>query len=512
MKITRREAAAALALMARRGSGQSAAIDIAPGPFEPSGESFRKYQVPAWFRDAKFGIWAHWGPQSAPEQGDWYARHMYEEGSRIYNYHVQNFGHPSKVGYKDVVGTWKADRFDADHLVSLYKQAGAKYFVSLGVHHDNFDLWNSKYQPRWNALATGPKKDIVGLFQKAAAKQGLKFGVSDHLWISYKWLAISKASDKQGPLAGISYDGNDPQNFDLYHDADAKPLATARLTVDDIGISEAWKQHYFLRIRDMLSQYQPDLWYTDGPLAFGKVGLSLLAHHYNLSARKHGGKPEVVYTGKMPPFVVGKVDYDCDAGMCVLDLERGVANGIMPNPWQTDTCIGNWHYQRGITYKTPKTVVDMLVDIVSRNGNLLLNFPLPNNGELDPQELGVLSGITDWMRVNSEGIHGTRPWKMFGTGPGALAKGGEMSERNRKPLTGEDVRFTTKGKDVYAFVMDWPGKEAFVSALAGEPVRNVEMLGFKGKLDWKLEPAGLRVQMPAEKPCDQAVALKIAMA
>ncbi len=454
-KLTRRNAVellagSAAALLTKRGAAQPSDLAIAPGPYQPSADSFRKYTVPDWYRDAKFGIWAHWGPQCVPAMGDWYAHRLYQEGSRDYQSHLKEYGHPSKFGYKDIVKLWKADRLDPNYLLGMYKKAGARYFTSMGVHHDNFDLWNSKYQPRWNAVATGPRRDIVGQFQKAAQYHGLKFGVSDHLWFSYKFLAISKASDKEGPLKGVSYDGNDPEYFDLYHDQDAAKLAFEPPTVNEHGISEAWKQKYFLRIRDLLTQYQPDIWYTDGPLSFQKVGLSLLAHHYNMSAAKHGGRADVVYTGKNPPFAAG-LDYTCDAGGCVLDLERGVAAGIMPDPWQTDTCIGNWFYDKDVTYKTPKTVVDMLVDIVSRNGNLMLNFPLTNSGELDDREMKILSEITAWMGVNAEAIHGTRPWKIFGAGPGTETTGGPMNERNRKPMTDADLRFTSKGNIVYAF-------------------------------------------------------------
>ena len=198
MNITRRSA---IGLLAGTAAAQVAGTDIQPGPFQGTRESLAKYRVPEWFRDAKFGIWARWGPQSAPEYGDWYARRMYEEGSKINKYHVQRYGHPSKFGFKDVIPTWKAEKFDPEHLMGLYKKAGAKYFMSMGVHHDNFDLWKSRHT-RWNSVNMGPKKDIVGLFRKAALSQGLKFGVSEHLWISYKWLSTSHRSDKSGPYAG----------------------------------------------------------------------------------------------------------------------------------------------------------------------------------------------------------------------------------------------------------------------------------------------------------------------
>jgi alpha-L-fucosidase len=205
---------------------------------------------------------------------------------------------------------------------------------------------------------------------------------------------------------------------------------------------------------------------------------------------------------------------DCDAGTCVLDLERGIVDKIWPNAWQTDTCIGNWHYDREAHYKSPKTVIDMLVDIVSRNGNLLLNFPLPNSGELDPEERKILAEITKWMAVNSEGIYSTRPWKIFGEGPGTAASAADarFNEKNRKPLTAQDVRFTTKGNILYAFCMGWPEKEAAVRPLGtDDKVENVELLGFKDKVNWTQDGSGLKIQMPPEKPSDYAITLKVTL-
>ncbi len=229
-----------------------------------------------------------------------------------------------------------------------------------------------------------------------------------------------------------------------------------------------------------------------------------MANLYNVSAKAHGGKVEAIYSSK------GRED--CTDGTCVLDLERGVVNKIWPDAWQTDTCIGNWHYKKGIQYKTPKRVVDMLVDIVSRNGNLLLNFPLPGSGELDAEELQILSAITAWMHVNSEGIYGTRPWKVHGEGPSLsqAETGGAFNERNRKDLTAEEIRFTSKGQNVYAFVMGWPAGETVVKSMDAK-VHKVELLGHKGKVKWSQNSAGLKVAMPAEKPSEFAVTLKIAM-
>jgi alpha-L-fucosidase len=339
----------------------------------------------------------------------------------------------------------------------------------------------------------------------------LRFGVSEHLWISYKWFAVSHGADKTGPLAGVPYDGADPQYADLYHDADCARLMD-KLDWNDDGIPESWKRHYLDRMTDLIDKYQPDLLYTDGHLPFEDYGLKMVAHLYNVSAQLHGGRNEAVYTSKE--------DTDCAIGTCLLDHERGVSEGIAANPWQTDTCIGQWHYNRGERYKTAKKVIDLLVDIVSKNGNLLLNFPLPNSGELDFEEMTVLEGITAWMAVNSEGIYASRPWKIYGEGPSTKVKieAGNFNEDKQKDLSAEDVRFTIKGGTLYAFVMGWPENAVVVSALGlASPqnpgkIRNVQLLGHGGDLKWKQDEAGLKVEMPEEKISDVGITLKVELA
>lgn len=510
MNVTRRNAMlAAAAAAASRSLLAQSAPGYASGPFTNRRESLKKYQAPEWFRDAKFGIWAHWGPQSAPEYGDWYARNMYIEGHKQYKYHLQKYGHPSKFGFKDVIPTWKAEKFDPEALMDLYKKAGAKYFVSMGVHHDNFDLWNSKHNP-WNSVKMGPKRDVVGEFRKAALKRGMKFGVSEHLGVVYNWYQSAHGSDKEGPYKGIPYDGADPKYESLY----GKTHTPSKNLWDQSNVPLYWKQHWYSRIKDLLDQYEPDLLYTDGPIFFEEWGLALTAHLYNMSANKRGGKVETVYANK------GKTD--CVEGTCVLDLERGVVDKIWPEPWQTDTCIGTWHYNKEAKYKTPKIVTDMLVDIVSRNGNLLLNFPLPSNGALDPEELKILDGITRWMAVNSEAIYGTRPWTTYGSGPSTgntAAAGGTSShhvaqafnERNRKDLTAADVRYTRKGSTLYAFSMGVDAPQAVFPELAKgkAKVAGVEVLGLKGKVQWSQSDSALTVNLPAQKPSDFSVVCKI---
>lgn len=525
MRLTRRSAlkllgAAAPAAALHSTFGQSPStppsdLSIAPGPFQGTRQSLQAYRFPAWFNEAKFGIWSHWGPQSSVEYGDWYARNMYMQGSGQYNYHVETYGHPSKVGYKDLVPQFKAARWDPDHLMDLYVKAGAKYFFSMGVHHDNFDLWNSKHQPRWNAVATGPKRDIVGLWAAAARKRNLRFGVSEHLSNSYDWLAPAHLSDTTGPLAGIPYDGSDPKFADLYHDYSGQPADFAKSSkAMGRNAPDRWKLQYFRRIKDLVDQYTPDLLYTDGGIPFDEYGYSTVAELYNLSAARHNGKVESVYFSKEAK--------DCAIGTCALDRERGVLDAVSSTPWQTDTCIGDWHYKRGVNYKSAKKVIDLLVDIVSKNGNLLLNFPLPNSGELDYAERVTLDGITAWMAVNSEAIYSTRPWKIYGEGPSTKqAAGGGFNESKKPDLTATDIRFTTKGTDtLFAFVQGWPDGSALIPALGTTSPQNparissATMLGHTEELKFTQSPEGLRVALPASKPAtaDIGITLKLKLA
>ena len=515
MRFTRRTAIKSLGYTAAwagagRVFGQAANLPITQGPFTATTSSLNAYSVPDWFRDAKFGIWSHWGPQSGVEDGDWFARNMYIQGSPQYEYHLKTYGHPSKAGYKDLVPLFKGAQWDPKHLMDLYVKAGAKYFVSMGVHHDNYDMWNSRYQPHWNATSVGPMRDIVGLYKEAARERNLRFGVSEHLSNSFDWFAPAHLSDSEGPLAGVPYDGTDPRYADLYHNYAGMPADFAR-TAKAMGrvAPDVWKQQYFNRIKDLIDQHHPDLLYTDGGIPFDEYGLSTVAELYNVSAVHHGGKVDAVYCSK--------VASDCITGTCLLDHERGVSDAISETPWQTDTCIGDWHYKRGQVYKTPKKIVDLLVDIVSKNGNLLLNFPLPNSGELDGEELAVLDGFTRWMQVNNEGIYGTRPWKIYGAGPASLMQV-DMSgfnESKQPDLTAEDVRFTIKGKTLYAFVMGIPVKEFLIKPLAiNSPqkpgkILDVQLLGYREKLQWKQDEAGLNIKIPPVHLSGLAITFKV---
>jgi alpha-L-fucosidase len=473
--------------------------------FEPTWESLGRYECPEWFRDAKFGIWSHWGPQAVPGQGDWYARKMYIEGERAYEWHLANFGHPSKVGYKDIVPLWKAERFEPDALMERYVRAGAKYFVALAVHHDNFDLWNSKHH-RWNAVEMGPRKDIVGLWAQAARRHGLKFGVSEHLERSYNWFNTNKGADKQGPMAGVPYDGANPEWVDFYFPPH-----------DDTGFQypknapEWWMQQWQARIVDLLDQHRPDLLYTDGGVPFGRYGRELMAHFYNSGLAHHGGRQEVVYNVKRR---IGGTHGEFVDGTATENVERGTMTDIHPEPWQCDTTVADWFTSAHYKYKTAPEIIHLLCDVVSKNGNLLLNFTQYADGTLEPKAAEILDELAAWMPINGEAIFGTRPWTVFGEGPGQVA-GGHFNEKNTK-FDARDVRYTRKGDDVFAILLGWPGagRELDLRAFGGRAwsgrIDRVQLLGHSEDLRFESTPEALRIRLPdTAAPTRHAVALRL---
>jgi alpha-L-fucosidase len=467
---------------------QDATLDPAPGPFNSSVASLETYRTPDWFRDAKFGIWSHWGPQAVPRQGDWYARFMYVPGHPHYDHHVKNYGHPSEFGYKDIIPLWKAERFDPEALMSKYAAAGAKYFVSMGVHHDNFDLWNSKHH-RWNAAAMGPKRDIVGAWKAAAKRRGLRFGVSEHLGASYCWWYPNHLYDQFWPKLGVDYDGADPRYADLYHDNRDQPYRNKPGTW--YTSNPQFQRRWFRRIRDLVDSYQPDLLYSDGGIPFGEVGRTLVAHFYNSNIARRG-KLEAVYNHKD----LGSGEFLRKAA--IQDVERGVLEGINPLPWQTDTSNSDWFYSDHHPFKTGREVIAMLADIVSKNGNMLLNVVQYPDGSLPQQSEELLVELAAWMKVNSEAIHGTRPWRTYGEGPtkprpGAFSESGEY--------TAQDIRFTTKGDALYAILLGWPqGPSAIQSlgraALPNAVIERVDLLGGP-KLRFQRDADALRLTLPA---------------
>jgi alpha-L-fucosidase len=473
-------------------------MEIRKGPFEPTFESLRTYECPDWFRDAKLGIWSHWGAQSVPMYGDWYARNMYYEGSEQYLYHIRHYGHPSKFGYKDLVQLWKAEKFDPDSLMDLYVDAGAKYFVAQAMHHDHFFNYDSKIH-RWNSVNMGPKKDIIGLWKSAAEKKGLPFGFSEHLGATFSWWKWNKGSDKEGAYKGVPYDGNDPAYEDLYlpnrehYDPNQKFWDLEPW----FSPNKWWHQRWFDIMRELIDLYEPDFLYTDGGLPFGEnmyeAGLNAVAHLYNTSAANHNGKNNAVYTQKDRQKEIYSVG--------VLDIERSQSPEIKPEPWQTDTCLGDWFYNVRSVYKKPGHVIEILVDIISKNGNLLLNVPQKPDGTIDDECTYTLEEMAKWIKVCKEGVFGTRPFRAAGEGYSKVHI--EGFKEDAVDWTSSDFRFTTKGNTLYAFQMRWPedNRAVIKSLTPAEKVKNVRLLGV-GNVPFEQPYGTLVVKLPDKKPTE----------
>ncbi len=479
--------------------------------FEPSFDSLRQYTAPEWFRDAKFGIWSHWGPQSVPMFGDWYARNMYIEGTPQYEYHLRHYGHPSKFGYKDICALWKAENFDPDGLMEKYYKAGARYFMTQGTHHDHFFNYDSKIN-RMNSVNVGPHKDILALWRSAADKFGLPFGISEHLGASFSWWRVNKGCDKSGPYAGVPYDGNDPEYRDFYFDNYEHP---ADGDAPWYTPNKAYHEYWLRCISEMIDRFHPDLLYTDGALPFGahwlsesggaaqdadayRCGLTAVAQLYNTSI-DHYGENRAVYLQKDRRPEIYSVG--------VLDIEKSQLPGIMPEPWHTDTCIGNWFYDVHSPYKKPEQIVEMLVDIISKNGVMLLNILQRPDGTIDEEADYILDQLAAWFRINSEAVYGTRPWRVFGEGDTFVKIEGFREDKT--DWTINDFRFVQKDGAVYAFMMGAKGGDSVVlRSFAGESVHSVELLGY-GPVPFRQEFGLLTAALPDKLPSIAANVLKI---
>jgi alpha-L-fucosidase len=511
------------------------------GPFEANWESLKaRYHAPDWYRDAKFGLWAHWGPQCVPEAGDWYARNMYIQGHPQYEHHLANYGHPADVGFMEIVNHWRAENWDPDDLLSLYKRAGAKYFVAMANHHDNFDNWDSSWHD-WNSARLGPRRDIIGIWAKKAREHGFKFGVSNHATRTWHWFQTAYGYDPEGARAGERYDayrlsrregkgkwwdGLDPQEF--YGGAVIPPPDGFKTSRDaaawydyDSG-DRMWTEkppianpifvrNWYRRCKELIDKYEPDLLYFDNfDLPLGQAGLDIAAHHYNASVARGGSLDVVLNTKELP---------EDRQGALVEDVERGYRAEIVPQVWQTDTCIGEWHYNRQVSerrsYMRADAVIHRLCDVVAKNGNLLLSIPMKGDGTIDSEERAIVTALGDWMERFGDAIHGTRPWRVFGEGPTEVVSG-MFGESAAKPFTSQDIRFTTKSGDLFATTLGAPVDTVTISSLgntgqaADGRIDRVEVVGHDTPLNFTRNAAGLHVAVPGQTVHEFGVALRIA--
>lgn len=464
-----------------------------PPAFTSSWASLERYTCPEWFRDAKLGIYVHWGVYSLAGKGCWYGRHMYSERRPEYAHHVERFGHPSKVGYRDLIPLWKAERFDPDAWLAAFRDAGARYFTPCAVHHDGFDLWDSPH--RFNSVAMGPRRNVIAELRAATLRHGLRWGVTTHFARNYNFFQTGYGADSSGPRRGVRYISDTPENRAFYHPphGDTNPKYPR-------APSGAWKRSWSTRMLDLIDRYDPDFLYLDGALPFddddGLTGREVLARFYGRGRERHGGKDRVVMTIKTARGGHGIYR----EGVATLDLERHRLKGIRPRPWQTDDTIGvrRWSHEEGMAYRPVDELIDEFVDIVSKNGNLLLNVPPRADGTLDPETLRILAEIGRWNRTHGEAVFATRPWLRFGEGKG--------------------VRFT-RSKDgcrLYVLVFDWPpGGRLTVEALRSgaeatgdAEVRSVALLGSERAVGHRRDARGLHLEIP-ERTSEHAVAVRV---
>ena len=473
-------------------------LPVAAGPYTADWKQIsQNYTVPEWWRDAKFGAWAHWDPQSSPEQGDWYARGMYQVGNGQYEYHTNHFGHPSEYGYKDICRNWVIDRWKPDELMDLYVGMGARYFMAMGVHHDNFDCWDSAYQP-WNSVKVGPKVDIVGTWEKAARQRGLRFGIGFHNTPGRTWgqfMPVRYSSDKTGPMKGVPYDalqtildgkgtwweGMDP--VDLYG-----PVHTVKEP-----LLSPFANQFMWRVDDAVTKYHPDVIYFDehagdSQMDLGvRMGLGLLApplvaNYYNKSLKWNQGKMDVVVNLK---GVGGRYNSFQDHPELVPIVDRSLVKSteaiiesqIMAYAFQTETSIADWHYRTGQRYMDARSVIRSLMQNVSRNGTMLLNITQHGRGDLDPEAVRICKDVGAWLTINGEAVYASRPFEVSGD---------------------NTVCYTRNQGRVYATLLDWQGGPITLKALraGGMTLGNVskiELLGADVSLTFVQDEQGLTV-------------------
>jgi alpha-L-fucosidase len=470
------------------------------GPFRPDWDSLEKYEAPEWYKDAKFGIFIHWGVYAVPAFGsEWYPRDMYRPGSEEYKHHVATYGPPDKFGYKDFIPMFKAEHFDAVVWARLFKQAGAKYVVPVAEHHDGFAMYDSSVSD-WTAAKMGPHRDVIGELAKAVRSEGLHFGASSHRVEHNFFLGVGRA---------IPSDINDPQYAAFYGPAHIWLENTRGTPVsnDFTYVSSAWTADWLARSSEIVEKYHPDIMYFDWWIGQPSVRADLTrfaAFYYNASL-KYGD-----HVG-----VINYKDWAIQEHAAVLDLERGQLGDIRPLYWQTDTSVSNksWGNIKNDTFKSAQFIVHQLIDIVSKNGNLLLNIGPRSDGTIPEEVQEVLRNVGSWLDANGEAIYATRPWRIYGEGPTKVAAG-SFHDTDTASYTAKDFRFTAKGSVLYAIELAWPSEhEAVIPSLASavgvEKVKTVDLLGSDATLQVRQLPDGLHIQLPAQSPGKYAYAFRI---
>ncbi len=466
--------------------------------FQPDWESLKKVGVPQWYEDAKFGIFLHWGLYSVPAFGnEWYPRNMYLAGTKEFEHQVATYGPQSKFGYKDFIPNFKAEKFDPKAWADLFRKSGAKYVIPVAEHHDGFAMYNSDITD-WSAAKMGPKQDTTGELEKAVRAAGLHFGVSSHRAEHYFFLNGGREFDS---------DVQDPRYASFYGPAHAG--------VTDKNHQE-WMAHpdpaylddWLARCAELVIKYRPEVVWFDWWIVhkeFEPYLRRFAAFYYNYAAT-HGFKASINY--KLEAFPVGAA---------VLDIERGQLDAIRPQFWQTDTSISvkSWGYVENDNFRTPESMLQELIDVVSKNGCLLLNIGPKPDGTIPEQAQKILLDMGRWLALNGESIYGTRPWKIYGEGPTKVV-GGSFNDTATKPYSSEDIRFTAKGKVLYAIAMRGPTDgHVTIKALAkgsesaAPEFRSVELLGSKAKLTWARTDDGLRIDVPAGPTGGYPIAFKL---
>ncbi|MBW4331764.1 alpha-L-fucosidase [Stakelama sp. CBK3Z-3] len=479
---------------------------IKDGPYKAEWGSLKAFQVPEWFRDAKFGIFIHWGVYSVPGfASEWYSRNMYEPHNAAFTYHRNVYGPQSKFGYKDFIPEFTADKFDAARWIRLFQDAGAKYVIPVAEHCDGFAMYDSD-MTHWDVTEMGPKRDTAGELMTAARKAGMHFGLSSHRAEHWWWYGVGRGYDS---------DVNDPRYAGLYGPAAPRALpADPKGSVPDPSHLENWfppnqqfLDDWLARTTEIVDKYKPEMiyldWWTSAP-AFEPDMQKFAAYYYN-SGRKYGYAPAIAYKGEQ-----------FESGTALFDIERGKLDALRLEPWQTDTSVSvhSWGYAQDDEYRTAKSLTQDLVDVVAKNGNLLLNIGPKADGTIPQQAQDVLLGMGKWLKVNGEAIYGSRPWKYFGEGP-TTSETGQKSENPNKSWTPSDIRFTTKGDTLYAIGMERPadGTALIKTMYAGspyltKPIASIEVLGY-GAAKWQQDDTGLKVMLPDGAGTDMPYTLRI---